>query len=58
MVYVWNLKGYMHITTRGVSWKFANGAVRPCSEGAEVSSGVSIYRPNESFMEVKFTVTA
>jgi hypothetical protein len=26
IVYVWNLMEYMHITNRGVSWKFANGA--------------------------------
>jgi hypothetical protein len=25
IVYIWNLKGYMHITNCGVSSKFANG---------------------------------
>jgi hypothetical protein len=25
IVYIWNLEGYMHITNRGVPWKFVSG---------------------------------
>jgi hypothetical protein len=25
-VYVWNLKGYVHITNRGIPWEFGSGA--------------------------------
>jgi hypothetical protein len=33
-MYIWNLKGYMHITNQGVPWKFASGAENLVSLGS------------------------
>jgi hypothetical protein len=69
IVYVWNLKGYLHIKNRGVPWQFASGAEGLVLKALKFHymcicrkllgrTGVSHYRSIESFMESQFTITA
>jgi hypothetical protein len=59
----------MHITNRYAPWKFANDAENPVLQALQFhwlgisrkfpgGTGLSHYRPNESFMEGQFNVIA